>query len=692
MDDQPQASAASRSESLLAHLHRRCVTALMEHPRGVFLATVLVTLGAAYFLIHLKVNPDVNSLIRSDDPTLRLTRHLLGDSPLSRTLVLVLRADRSGDIEACLPGLVDRLKASPYLKRMIATRTDFAGPRVDWARQAPLYFLPEETLTRLEARLTGPERRAELEEGRRRMAEDPLAGKELLLRDPLGTRWIFEEAGDYLSKRFPAPLRRGTPYLLFETDPPLAFLRAVGAGDSTDLAFTTKLLGDIEGRLRDALGQGPVHAELAGGYVTARAQAAIMRRDIEIQFITTSVGVLLFLAWFTRSWTLPAFVFVPVVLAIVWGLAYGTALLGPLTPIAMSMTAIVAGLGTDYPIYLLTRYWAERKTYDRPRAVVETQRYIARPVIGASTTSMAGFLVLLASHFPGLRQFGVVTFLGFTLAVVISLLLFPAVGSLLDRLKAPTRTAPTPWLVRAAVAAVGHPLHRPLAIVFLALGAISWVGILAGRVPVDLDLRNTLSADDPGQKTLERLEGNLGVAMSPVFALLDPSTPMGVLRAKLARLREEGVIAYADGPQELVPTPEAIQRRDRFLQKTEGWVEGTLADLGSLGFRPEPFRKSLLELEKVFRAEPLPIEALQRPEWKALRDSMLYEEAGKSFWVTYLWPQHSLWLPGNRESWNTRVRSVLGQEVPLLGASHAPDYQAGAVRRDLGVVGGLAVG
>jgi predicted exporter len=504
-------------------------------------------------------------------------------------------------------------------------------------------------------------------------------------------RWIFEEAGDSLSSRFPARLRKGTPYLLFETDPPVAFLRAAGSGDSTDLEFTTKLLGDIEGRLKKTLGPGPVRAELAGGYVTARAQAAMMRRDIEIQFITTAVGVLLFLAWFTRSWMLPTFVFVPVILAILWGLAYGSALLGPLTPIAMSMTAIVAGLGTDYPIYLLTRYWAERKDYDREEATVRTQRYIARPVIGASTTSMAAFLVLLASHFPGLRQFGVVTFLGFTLAVVISLFLFPALGSWLDRLKAPTKPVPSPWLVRGAVALVGRPLHRPLAILFLALGAVSWIGILLGNVPVDLDLRNTLSADDPGQKTLERLEGTLGIAMSPVFALLDASTPLEDVRKMIATLRGQGVIAAGDGPEELVPAPEAAERRNRFLRETQGWRDGTISDLASLGARPESFRKSLQELEKVFRAEPLPIEALGRPEFKVLRDAMLYEEGGKSFWVTYLWPKRSLWLPRDREAWNVQARSVLGAGVPLLGASHAPDYQAGAVRRDLGLVGGLAI-
>jgi predicted exporter len=682
-----------RLQGILSRLHERGLTWLIRHPLGVFLATALLTAGAVGFLLRLKVNPDVNSLIRGDDPTLRLSKRLLGDSPLSRTLVLVLRAERAGELETALPRLVEELRASPYLKRVIATRQEFAGPRVEWIRHAPLYFLPEETLARLEGRLAGPERPAELEGGKRQIAEDPLAGKETFLRDPLGTRWIFEEAADSFSDRFPARLRKGTPYLLFETAPPVAFLRAVGAGDSTDLEFTKKLLPDVEGRLRAALGEGPVRAELAGGYVTSSAQAAVMRRDIELQFMTTAVGVLLFLAWFTRSWTLPAFVFVPVVLAILWGLAYGSAALGPLTPIAMSMTAIVAGLGTDYPIYLLTRFWEERKTLDLEAAIVRSERYIARPVVGASTTTMAGFLVLLASGFPGLRQFGVVTFLGFTLAVVISLLLFPALAPWLERMRSPARAAiPPPWVVRSAVAALGHPLHRPLAILFLALGAASWVGILVGNVPVDLDLRHTLSADDPGQKTLERLEADLGIAMSPVFAVLDRKVPLEEIRQKVALLRREGLISYGDGPQELVPAPEAIARRDQFLRKTRGWVEGTLADLAQLGFRPEPFRKALEGLQGVLLAEALPIEALDRPEFAALRNSVTDEGEGRRSWVVYLWPKRSLWVPAEREKWNAQLRPLFGENVTLLGASHAPDYQAAAIRRDLAVVGGLAIG
>jgi predicted exporter len=679
-----------KADGVLRRLWCGAVSSMIRHSRLMVTVVALLTLGAIFFLARLKINPDVNSLIQSDDPTLRLTRHLLGDAPLSRTLMIVLRADRPEELEAAIPTLVERLKASAKLKQVIATREDFLGPRLAWIRQSPVYALPPETLAQLRGRLVGPERREELEAGKKRIAEDPLAGKETFLRDPLGLLWIFEQAGDYAGRRFPAKLRSGTPFLIFDTAPPVAFVRASGTGDSFNLQFTRELMADLDSLLRESLGGGPVRAELAGGYVTARAQEASMRQDIKLQFITSIVGVFLLLVWFMRSWSLPAFVFLPVGLAIVWGLGYGSAILGPLTPITMSMTAIVAGLGTDYPIYLLTRYWMERRGSGRLRAILRTQLFLGRPVVGASVTTMAGFLVLGASRFSGLKQFGAVTFLGFALAVVLSQILFPVLGFWIDRLK-PVRPAAAPWAVRGARWLVGRRVHRPLALSILLLGAASWIGVLRGRIPVDLDLRHTLSSEDPGQKVLESLEGSLGIAMSPVFALVDQSVPLDELRRRADALKKCGAAAHADGPQELTAPLEAVERAVRFRAETQGWVDQTLADLRSLGVRSERLERNLRSWEDLLAAPPPALEALSRPEFSALRRTMTYEEGDRRYWVTYLWPKRSLWLPKDREGWNLEVRAILGEEVQLLSVFHAPDYQAGAIRKDLGLVGGLAV-
>ncbi|HXX93586.1 MAG TPA: MMPL family transporter, partial [Planctomycetota bacterium] len=430
-------------------LHERFATALVRHPRTVLGAGAGVTAVAIVLLLGLKIDTDVNSLVRRNDPTLVLTRRLQGDSPQSRTLIVVLRAESPEAIESVLPEVERRLRASPHFVRVLATRQEFAGSRIDWFRSSPLYALPADTLARLKARLTGPERKAELESDKRRLAEDPLSGKEILLRDPLGTRWIFDEAIDRASERFPVRLRGGTPYLMTDR-PPLALIRLAGKRDSYDIAFSTDVLRDVHERLAGAIRGSSVRVELAGGYVTAMTHATMMRHDLQIQFISSFVAVILYLLLFTRSWLAPHFVFAPILLAIVWGLGFGSAGMGPLTPLAMSMVAIVAGLGSDYPIHLLSRFRAERLALGAEAAIVRAQTSLGRAFVGASTTTMGGFLVLVASRFPGLRQFGVLVFLGFTLCVLASVTLFPVFLLGIDRWVRPPRIEPVPWVVRWA--------------------------------------------------------------------------------------------------------------------------------------------------------------------------------------------------------------------------------------------------
>jgi predicted exporter len=659
----------------------RLTAALVRRPRAVLAVAGAVTAIAVFFLFRLKIDTDVNSLVRKDDPWLQLTTRLQGDFPLRRTLLVVLRADRPETLEAALPEIVRELRASPHLQRVVATREEAAGPRIDWFRRAPLYAFPPETIDRLTARLTGPERRAELEAGKRRLAEDPLAGKETLLRDPLGRRWIFDEAMDRMADRFPFRLRAGSPFLLIDS-PPLAFIRCAGKQDSPDIAFSKSLLDDVNARLAPAQKNGQIRVELAGGYVTAMSISTIMRHDLQLQFISSMVGVLLYLWLFTRSFLTPHLVFIPVVLAIVWGLGFGTAVLGPLTPLAMSMAAIVAGLGTDYPIYLFSRFRAERLALGRDEAIVRSQTSLGRAFIGSATTTMGGFLVLVFSQFPGLRQFGVLTFLGFTLSVVAAIVLVPVLLLGVERWVRPAGAEPVPLVARAAKAVWASRARRPVALALLFLGLLSWGGIALGRVPLDLDLRNTMAPGDPGQKVLERLEGDLGMSVYPVFALVES----GDRRDAVARLKSAGVIAHADGPHELVPSAAQVARVERFHRETAGWKDATLADLAALGFKPDPFRKSLGDFEALLDAPPPSIRNLDLPEFEALRKTMRVENS----WVVYLWPKCSPWLPADRAAFDARVVAEFRQ-VGLYSAYHAPDRQAGSVQKDLRVVGGLSV-
>lgn len=657
---------------------RRLAEAVVRRPRVVLAVAFGAALGAGALLTRLRVDPDLEHLLPKDDPTLRLTRHLQGEAPPSRALFVIFRGGDPPALEAAVERAAQALRASPYLARVWATRLELAGPRADWHRQAPLYALPEETLRELEERLAGPGRRRELEAARRRIAEDPLAGRQLVLRDPLGVRWIFEEAADRMSRRFPFRTRPGSPYFVID-DPPVAFLRAAGRQDSFNTSFSEKLLADVEARLEAALRGSPVRSELAGGYVSARHHAGVMRRDMQLEIAGSAALVTAFLMLFSRSFSGPFLMLLPVGLALLGSMALGGAILGPLTPLAMSAAAMLIAQGTDFPVHLLARFRQERAVRDRAAAAIEAAGALGRPFAGAAGTTLAAFLILLASRFPGFRQLGVLLALGLALCLAASMTVFPALLALTDRAGRAAGGGAS-WIGHAVARLHGTAAGTALALLTGAAVLAGW-GVLAARgIHVDLDLRRSMPPGDPGLAALEHLERDLGMSLTPVFALVDATMPLDELRSRVSTIPGA---AAADGPHELVPSPESRHRVERFREATRGWIEGALGDLESLGFRPAPLRPALEDLDRTLAAPPPGLSTLERPDFAALRRSVLYETEGRRHWIVTLFPKRSLWDPQVRAEFDRGTRAALGEGVSLYGAFHLPDHYASALSRDL---------
>ncbi|HLH28664.1 MAG TPA: hypothetical protein VKW77_07085, partial [Acidimicrobiales bacterium] len=147
--------------------------AMLRRPWTVAAVTLALAAACGASLFRLRIDPNVEHLLPVDDPTLRLTRHLQGDTPTTRVLYVILRAEDPARLDELVPAVAADLKKSPHLVSVTSTRLEFAGARVDWVKQSVLHFLPEETLSRLEARLMPPGRAEELQALSGRIAEDP---------------------------------------------------------------------------------------------------------------------------------------------------------------------------------------------------------------------------------------------------------------------------------------------------------------------------------------------------------------------------------------------------------------------------------------------------------------------------------------------------------------------------------------
>jgi uncharacterized protein len=188
-------------------------------------------------------------------------------------------------------------------------------------------------------------------------------------------------------------------------------------------------------RVRDAIGDPPpgVEVQLAGLPVIAAQSASDLSGS---RYWLTLAGLVLVAAallivW--RSWRRALVPLVPTVLATGWAslLLWISGI--PLNPMSAALGALTIAIATEFGVLLVGRFHEER----RGGAGVEESLHRAYARTGAAVlasgiTAIAGFAVLVASEIQMLRDFGAVTVIDLTAALVGVLIVLPATLLLLE--------------------------------------------------------------------------------------------------------------------------------------------------------------------------------------------------------------------------------------------------------------------
>ncbi|MDW7650314.1 MAG: MMPL family transporter [Bacillota bacterium] len=115
------------------------------------------------------------------------------------------------------------------------------------------------------------------------------------------------------------------------------------------------------------------------------------------------------------------------------------------TPLTATMGALIIGIGTEFTILLMERYFEEKdKVLSKEDAMVTTVAKIGKPILASALTTIGGFSALIFSDFLILKEFGIVTLLNITFCLVSSLLVLPPVIVMLDRKKTESVSPATP--------------------------------------------------------------------------------------------------------------------------------------------------------------------------------------------------------------------------------------------------------
>ena len=144
------------------------------------------------------------------------------------------------------------------------------------------------------------------------------------------------------------------------------------------------------------------------------------------------VGLALLLIY--RSWRRALVPLVPTVLATGWAslLLWISGI--PLNPMSAALGALTIAIATEFSVILAARFQEERSG---GRSLAEALRAAyartGAAVLASGATATAGFAVLVASDVRMLRDFGVVTVIDLTVALIGVMVALPAALALLER-------------------------------------------------------------------------------------------------------------------------------------------------------------------------------------------------------------------------------------------------------------------
>ena len=138
----------------------------------------------------------------------------------------------------------------------------------------------------------------------------------------------------------------------------------------------------------------------------------LMREDMIFTTLVAAIIIFGLLALLERSLTKGFLVFLPLIFAIIW--TFGTmGLLGiPISLSTVIVGAVIIGLGVEYGIFMVARYYEERERHGTAESLKIAVSNIGSSTFGSAATTTAAFFALTLSAMPMIQHLGQTLALG----------------------------------------------------------------------------------------------------------------------------------------------------------------------------------------------------------------------------------------------------------------------------------------
>ncbi|KJS33412.1 MAG: hypothetical protein VR64_01010 [Desulfatitalea sp. BRH_c12] len=206
-----------------------------------------------------------------------------------------------------------------------------------------------------------------------------------------------------------------------------SLLVVVRSTPNLDQPNRERVLEAIKAEVAQMFSDGRYIINMAGYAVVDEAVAQGMIQDVARLFPMVIAVVVLFLFFSFRNVPGVFYPLLTVLIAVAWCIGVMSGLKVPLSVVGTAMPVLLVAVGSAYGIHLV-HYFSQHHggRSDRRRAVAETLDGTGRGVVMAGLTTVAGFASLAFNDIVPLRDFGLFTALGVLFALLVSLVLIPA--------------------------------------------------------------------------------------------------------------------------------------------------------------------------------------------------------------------------------------------------------------------------
>ncbi len=397
----------------------------LRFPKIVLILALLSTLWAIKASSKLNIETDMTGLLPQNTESVKNLGQLKNYFGGAGYLIVTLESQDVAMAQSFADVFNDRLQAHPSILYV-----DYKKP-VDFFKKRLWLYLEMEDLKEIEWRV---DRALELQ----KRGVSPTFSGMMDFADPEDRPDLtFQDIFEKYKKR------AGTDLQERSGNDNFIILRVKIKDNSENLNESRKLMADVHQIEQDIRHDHPEYASVnigyTGGYSTKLEQLDLIQHEVKVVSIVVSLLLFLILLFYFKRIESTLLIGIPLTLSLLWtgGLVY--CFLGHLNMMTAFGASILGGLGSDYGIYLLTRYYQERSEgHSLKMACDQAFGSTGKATYGSMITMVAGFVALLLSKFGVFVEFGIVGALGLLTTYVGMMLIIPALLKVTENWKYPS--------------------------------------------------------------------------------------------------------------------------------------------------------------------------------------------------------------------------------------------------------------